>query len=281
MRLVEIKEPGVEDRICGNVGMTGLDDLCIRVEAADDLARRIDLRRGGIGDLVEDHHIGELDLFGQQVDEAAVIALARGLPPVAQEIMAGIVLEQVHRIDHRDHGVEAGDIGQAGARFVAKGKCGGNRQRLGDAGRFDQQIIEPPLGGEAAHLGQKIVAQGAADAAIGHFHQRLVGAGKLGVGAHQIGVDIDLGHVVDDHRDALAVAVVQHAVEERGLARAQKARQHRDGQAGVGGLRFGHGGAPSSVRQWMIVTAQRYSITYQRRPAEICPGAPPAAGQCG
>jgi hypothetical protein len=30
----------------------------------------------------------------------------------------------------------------------------------------------------------------------------------------------------------------------------------------------------------MIVTAQRYSITYQPGPAEICPGAPPVAGRC-
>ena len=62
----------------------------------------------------------------------------------------------------------------------------GDRQGLGDASRLDQQVFETPFARETPHLGQQIVPERAADAAVRHLHQRLVGAGKLGVGAHQI-----------------------------------------------------------------------------------------------
>jgi hypothetical protein len=41
MRLFEIEKPGVEDRVGGDIGMVGLDDPGVRIQAADDLARRI------------------------------------------------------------------------------------------------------------------------------------------------------------------------------------------------------------------------------------------------
>ena len=44
---------------------------------------------------------------------------------------------------------------------------------------------------------------------------------------HQLGVDVDRGHVVDHHRDAVARAVVEDVVEQRGLARAEEAGEHR------------------------------------------------------
>ena len=44
-------------------------------------------------------------------------------------------------------------------------------------------------------------------------------------------VDVDLAHIVDDDRDAHALAVVEHVVEKRGLARAEKAGQDRNGKS--------------------------------------------------
>jgi hypothetical protein len=126
--------------------MVGLDDPRIGVQAADDLARGIGALGARIRDLVQDHHVGELDLVGQQMHQRALVLLAQRLAPVAQEIVAGIVAQQVHRVDHRHHRVEPRDVRQALARLVAEVEGGGDRQRLGDAGRFDQQVVEAPLG---------------------------------------------------------------------------------------------------------------------------------------
>ena len=47
---------------------------------------------GGRGrDLVQDDHVGELDLLDQQVDERSLVFRARDLAAIAQEVAAGIV----------------------------------------------------------------------------------------------------------------------------------------------------------------------------------------------
>jgi hypothetical protein len=55
------------------------------------------------------HHddVGELDLLDQEVDQRTVVAIAGDLTAVAQEILRGIVLQKVRRVDDRDHCVEA------------------------------------------------------------------------------------------------------------------------------------------------------------------------------
>ena len=156
--------------------------------------------------------------------------------------MAGEILGQVQRIDHRHHGVEACHIRQAVAGLVAEIEGRGNRQRLGDAGAFDQQIVKAPLLGQLAHALQQVVAQRAADAAIGHLDQLFLGPVQLGAFADQIGVDVHLGHVVDDDRDATSFAIVQDMVQQRGLSGPQKAGKDGDGQALIAGRLAGwHG----------------------------------------
>ncbi|MPM04986.1 hypothetical protein SDC9_51267 [bioreactor metagenome] len=234
-RGVEVEAPGVQDLVGRDDAEIGLDQLRVGVQRADDFARRIEPCGAGIADLVQHHHIGEFDLLGEQVDKRARVARAQAFAAVGDEIGAGKVARQVDRIDHRHHGVEPGDVGQAFARLVAEVEGGGDGQGLGDAGALDQQIVETPFLGEMAHTLQQVVAQGAADAAVRHFDQLLLGAVERGAVAHQIGVDVHLGHVIDDDRDAPAVAVVQNVVQQRGLAGTEKARKHGDGKAGVVG----------------------------------------------
>ena len=106
---------------------------------------------------------------------ALVVGTAR-FAAVAQQVCPGIVGHEVHRIDHGHHGVEAGEIGEGAAMLVGEREGRGDRQRLGNAGRFDQEVVEPAFGGEAPHFRQQILAQRAADAAVGEFDQRFGGA---------------------------------------------------------------------------------------------------------
>ena len=57
------------------------------VERADDGARGGTLVRRGDVDLVEDDHVGELDLVDQQLDERALVLVARGLAAILQEVV--------------------------------------------------------------------------------------------------------------------------------------------------------------------------------------------------
>ena len=143
-------------------------------------------------------------------------------------------MQDVGRIDDCHHGVEARDVAEAHATLVTKIEGCRDRQRLGDARRFDQQVVELPLLGQAAHFIEQIVAQRAADAAVGHLDERLVGSREIGAAiAHQIGVDVHLAHVVDDYRDLPALAIVQHMIEQRRLAGPQKSGQHSDRQPAI------------------------------------------------
>ena len=102
---------------------------------------------------------------------------------------------------------------------------------------LDEQVVEAAVGGEAAHLGQEVAAQRAADAAVGHLDQGFVSMQHLGaLGAHALGVDVHLGHIVDDDGDPHPLAVAERMVKERRLAGAEEAGQDGNGQSGRHGF---------------------------------------------
>ncbi len=117
-------------------------------------------------------------------------------------------------------------------RFVAEREGLGDRQGLGDPGRLDQQVVKAPLARHPLDLDQQVLAQRAADAAVAHLDKLLFRARELRAAlAHELRVDVDFGHVVDDHGNPAALAVVQHMIEQGGLAGAQEAGQDGDGKS--------------------------------------------------
>ncbi len=137
---------------------------------------------------------------------------------------------EIDPVDHGRQRIEAGHRRQALAAFVLEGEGLRHRQRLGNTGGLDHQIIETPFSGQPLHLFQQILAQRAANAAVAHLHQLFLGAVQAHLLVDQAGVDVDLAHVVDDYRHPAAVAIIEYVVEHRGLAGAQKPGQHRDRQ---------------------------------------------------
>ena len=99
-----------------------------------------------------------------------------------------------------------------------------HRRRIGEAGGLHDDRVELAL---APHQpvddADQVAAHGAADAAVVHLEHFLVRADD------QVVVDADLAELVDDHGVFLAVRLGQDAVEQRGLAGAEIAGQHRDG----------------------------------------------------
>jgi hypothetical protein len=156
--------------------MVASDDAGVGIEAGDQLLHDRQLIGRHRRCLVDHHHIGKLDLFDQQTHKTAPIVLPQRFPTIRKEILARIILQQVDGVDDRHHGVEPGDIAQRDASLVTKGKGRGDRKRLGNARAFDDQVIEPPRLRERAHFLQQIVAQGAADAAVGHLDQGFLAA---------------------------------------------------------------------------------------------------------
>ena len=182
--------------------------------------------------LADDQHVGELDLLDQQVIDGAVVILVQREVAVPELVALAEVLREGRRVDDRDHGVQLGEVPEPFALLVDERERLGHRHRLRDPRRLDQQVVEPAAAGQLGDLFQQVFAQRAADAAVLHLHELLLGAVQRGAAvSDQRSVDVHRAHVVDDHRDPQALAVVEDVLEQRRLAGSQETGQDRHRQA--------------------------------------------------
>ena len=158
--------------------------------------------------LVEEDDVGEADLL---------LRLGR----------VGEAERQVLGVGDGDHRVELG----LGLDLVVHEEGLGDGRGVGEAGGLDQDAVEAarPLH-QALDDADQVAAHRAADAAVVHLVDLLVGFDD------EVVVDADLAELVDHDGVALAVVLAEDAVEERRLAGAEIAGEHRDGD-----LRFRHG----------------------------------------
>ena len=160
--------------------------------------------------LVEDDAVGESDL-------------RLGLRCIVQ--MEGDVLG----IHQRHDAVEA----EALLDFLIAEEGLSDRAGIGQAGRFHQHIVELiPALHELTEDADEIAAHSATKAPIVHLEDLFVGLN------HQFVVDTDLTKLVLDDRNPLTVVGCQDAVQQGGLAGAEKAREDSHRNARV--VLFGH-----------------------------------------
>jgi hypothetical protein len=110
-------------------------------------------------------------------------------------------------------------------------KCLRHRGRIGQARRLDNDGVEAARRAglalhEALEHPDQVAADRTADAAIVHLEHFLVRADD------ELAVDADLAELVDDDGVAAAVVFGEDAVQQSGLAGAEVAGQHSDGDLG-------------------------------------------------
>ncbi|MNS80542.1 hypothetical protein D3C72_1142230 [compost metagenome] len=154
--LFEVKTTGVEDFIQGDFAHRHRNDFRPGIEPLEDDDQFLTLVAADQVDLAEQNHIGELDLLNQQIGNRTFVFFAKCFSPGGQAFGSLIIEQEVHTVDHRDHGVETRDVVEALAVFIAKGEGFRHRQRFGNAGGFDQQIVEAALPGELAHFLEQV-----------------------------------------------------------------------------------------------------------------------------
>ncbi|KAI3485014.1 hypothetical protein L1887_51789 [Cichorium endivia] len=211
---LEVEQAGVEDGLEVDLAHDHRHDPRVGVEAAQDGAQLFALVAADQVDLAQENHVGEFNLIDQQVADRALVVFTQGFAARGEAFGGLVVTQEVEAVDDGDHGVEPGHFRQTATLLIAEG----------EARRPD--------------LFQQVLAQGAADAAVAHFHQFFFGAIEADVALHLGGVDIDHAHVVDDYRDPQVVAIAQHMVEHRALAGTKEAGQHGYGKT------IGHGAVP-------------------------------------
>ncbi|MNR09105.1 hypothetical protein D3C85_1252940 [compost metagenome] len=88
---------------------------------------------------------------------------------------------------------------------------------------------------QLAHHREELFLHGAAQAAVGQLIDAAVGLFFAATDAalfEDFAVDAQLAKLVDDHRDAPPLGVVEHMPQQRGLARAEEAGNDGDGEFG-------------------------------------------------
>ncbi len=109
--------------------------------------------------------------------------------------------ELVHErgsINQRNHSVNVRVVLQLESVFKFPLKSGGNRHRLGDAGRLNDDLVILARLREAGNGLYEILTQGATDAAVGQLHETVFAAFEVALPCNERRVDVYLGEVVDD-----------------------------------------------------------------------------------
>src|SRR3990167_8128540 len=227
---LEVEAAGIENPLQRHLAHAHRHNLSMAVEPTQNRQKLFTLSAGDQVDLAEQNHIGELHLLDKQIGDRALVLFTESFTTAGQAFGGMEVLQEVHPVDHRDHGVEARNVGQALAVFTTEGEGFRHRQWLGNTRRLDQQVIETPVTGQTPDLLQQVLTQGAADAAVAHFHQLFFAAVEADIALHFAAIDVDFTHVIDDYRDLEAFAVTQNVIEHGAFAGTEKAGEHGDGK---------------------------------------------------
>ena len=217
-----------------DVGVLGLGIVEAGVQdlVGIDLARR-DLveRRAGIELVQAALELGERACVG---DVALGEQQAVGDGGLLHRLL--VVVERagaVHAVDRGHHAVEAVARGEQriGHQRVQDGRGVGQARGLDhhalEVAHFALGALEEQL----AHGAHQVAAHRAAQAARVQGHHALV----VGLLDQEV-VEPDLAELVDDHRGVGELRPAQQLVQQGGLAAAQKAGQHRDRNALLGGV---------------------------------------------
>ena len=188
--------------------------------------------------LVEDDEIGAEQLVRIDLFEGIIVVDGQIFRALGQQF-CGIVGEAAC-----GHGgaIHHGDDGVHREARADRGPVEGLHEGLGqgEAGGFDHDMIGA-LGQAQQGLdgGGEIVRHGAADAAIGEFDDVFLRAGFHAAGAQNVAIHAHIAKFIDDEREAPTACVLQQIADDRGLARAQKARDDGDGNPGEIGCAHG------------------------------------------
>ena len=215
--------------------MFGPEDPGRGVEGGDE---RLEAGEGGLVHevaLVDHDDRGELHLLGHELCHRARVRFVVGPAALDDVVLGAHVLEEARRVDDRDHGVDGHAVGDRRELVELQRQGLGHREGLRDPGRLDAERVVPAVVGDAPDLLEEVLAQGAAAAAVGELDEALVALLDLDPSVagrqEQLAVEALLAHLVDEDRDAAALAVGEQVGEEGGLAGAEEAGENGDGEA--------------------------------------------------
>ena len=127
----------------------------------------------------------------------------------------------------------------------------GDRLRLTDTAGLDDDIVELLHHDDLVQLLDEVHLQGAADATILQGHQTVVLLPYHATFFNQVGIDVHLAYVVDNHGEFNAFTVVQYLVDHSGLAATEVTSEQQYGNIFLHFTRYFKRGA--KIRKFKII----------------------------
>ena len=215
--LVKNKLMGVEQTLEVYVSIVARDNLCFRLDSANDLAHMQQFVSTHLRCFVQQDGVTKLYLLNDEVLNVLIINIF-----LCESIAALKLVAHAKGVNNRHDTVETRHavfyILRTERRERADGLC--YRCRLTDAARLDNDIIETFHGNDIVKLLHKIHLQCAADTSVLQSHKAIVLLVHDATLLNEVCIDINLSYVVHNDGKLNAFLVCENAVEQCCLAAA-------------------------------------------------------------
>ena len=215
--LVKNKLMGVEQTLEVYVSIVARDNLCFRLDSANDLAHMQQFVSAHLRCFVQQDGVTKLYLLYDEVLNVLLINIF-----LCESIAALKLVAHAKGVNNRHDTVETRHavfyILRTEHRERADGLC--YRCRLTDAARLDYDIIETFHGNDIVKLLHKIHLQCAADTSVLQSHKAIVLLVHDATLLNEVCIDINLSYVVHNDGKLNAFLVCENAVEQCCLAAA-------------------------------------------------------------
>ena len=198
--VLKIEATDIEDLVDLDRRISGSVETGDAVHSLDASLQTIEVRSGNEVGFVEDDDIGKGDLL------LGFVGVVEVLPDVLG------IYERDYRVDMEFF-----------THFGIDEECLNDRPRIGEAGGFNEDVVElVPHLSKAAEDANQVPAHGAADAAVVHFENLLLGINDEFV------VDADLAEFIFNNGNSFAVVRGENVVEKRGFSSSEESGEDGD-----------------------------------------------------
>ncbi len=223
--LIVVKHIVVEQVFYVDVGVVAFHYLGVWLQASDYLAYALQLFGLHFGHLVEHNHVAELNLLDNQVFYILIVYIV-----TFEVVAAAEFVFHSQSVDHSHYAVEArgAELGVfiAHARNSGYGAC--YRLRLANSAGLYDYVVETAHLHDVGELFYEVHLQGAADATVLKSHQTLVFFAHYAAFLNEVGVNVDLSYIVDNHCKTNAFLVGKNVVDQCCLTTSEITGQKQD-----------------------------------------------------
>ena len=231
--LLVVEETGIQQFVELHVAVVAGNDLCLRLDASDNLPNALQFVGLHIVGFVQQDDVAELYLLDDEVLDVLLVDI------LCREVCAAVeFVLQAEGIHYGDDAVEVGHTvlrhlgSHAGHR--ADGLCDGFG--LADTAGLNDDVVELLHGNDVVQLLYQIHLEGAADATVLQGDEAVVLSAHDAAFLDEVGVNVHFANIVDDNGETNAAAVGEDAIQEGGFAAAQITREQQNGN-----VVFSHG----------------------------------------